>query len=131
MRMAKKVSLTVVFAVGVLDVFFDIFRTVYTVSSVGVQNLWEILEVTIAVMLSALVAYRQVFSLGEKMSSAAASRERLKGHQPGGDTFDSVQSNTARNRGYKGDTWMELDSMERLNHPPGNGVGKSATQGGD
>ena len=113
MRLAKKLSLAALFTVGVVDVFFDFLRTFYTTTSVGVENLWQILEITIAVMLSALIAFRQLFTIREKKSSAAASRDRLRTYKSNR-TYDSIRSGTTRLRAHKGDALVELDDMEPL-----------------
>lgn len=111
MRLAKKLSLSALFAIGIIDIFFDIFRTFYTTTSVGVQNLWEILEITIAVMLSALIAYRQIFTLREKISNADVSRERLTGYKPS-NGIDSVNSDEHRTRAPQTGLWFERNIMK-------------------
>ena len=64
MRTAQKVGLACVFGVAMFVVIFDIIRTVISVrgGAVGAQSaLWDILEATVAVIVSSLPSYRSVF----------------------------------------------------------------------
>jgi len=73
LSLSQKASLSGIFMLASLDIFLDIFRTFYTTNTVGVQNLWEVLEITIAVMLSALITYRQLFGMWRKRTRSQGS----------------------------------------------------------
>ena len=59
MPTSRKVGLAVLFLVAITDVIFDITRTFYTVDATGValDTTWDILETTIAVIVSSLPTY--------------------------------------------------------------------------
>lgn len=64
MIIPPKLGASAVFLLDIVDIIFDCVRTYYTTraGSVATSNLWDILELTIAVMLSALTNYQQLFS---------------------------------------------------------------------
>ena len=68
MRMSQKIGLASVFCLAILVVVFDILRTIFSVISarggaVGASTaLWDILEITIAVIVSCLPIYRTIFT---------------------------------------------------------------------
>lgn len=60
MPTSRKIGLAALFSIAITDVIFDITRTVYTVNG-GASNLdtiWDILEPTIAVIVSCLPTYK-------------------------------------------------------------------------
>jgi len=59
LRTAHKIGLAFVFALAFVDIVFDILRTIYTVNggALALDTLWDILEPTIAVIISCLPTY--------------------------------------------------------------------------
>ena len=68
MRFSQKMGLASIFCLAILVVIFDILRTVFSAKSarggaVGASTaLWDILEITVAVMVSCLPTYRTIFT---------------------------------------------------------------------
>lgn len=63
MRIGQKLGLAAIFLVALVDIAFDIFRTIYSLSGVaGLDIMGDILEATIAVIISCLPTYRALFS---------------------------------------------------------------------
>ena len=62
--LSQKIGLGAVFLLGAIDTIFDITRTLYTVhgGAVAEDTIWDILEPTIAVMVSSLPPYRSVLA---------------------------------------------------------------------
>lgn len=60
MPTSRKVGLAALFLIAITDVIFDITRTVYTVDSgfVAYDKVWDILEPSIAVIISSLPTYK-------------------------------------------------------------------------
>lgn len=60
MSMSRKVGLAAIFLIAITDVAFDITRTVYTLNggAVAPNTIWDILEPTIAVIVSSLPTYK-------------------------------------------------------------------------
>lgn len=60
MPTSGKVGLVALFLIAITDVIFDITRTVYTVDSgfVAYDKVWDILEPSIAVIISSLPTYK-------------------------------------------------------------------------
>ncbi|KUJ16890.1 uncharacterized protein LY89DRAFT_707319 [Mollisia scopiformis] len=58
----QKVGVAVIFLLAFTDVIFDILRTLYTLrgGAVSIDILWDILELTIAIIISALPTYRSL-----------------------------------------------------------------------
>ena len=59
MPIGRKLGLAALFSIAMSDVIFDVFRTVYTGGEVNnYYNIWDILEPTIAVIVSSLPTYK-------------------------------------------------------------------------
>ena len=65
MSMSRKVGLAAIFLIAITDVAFDITRTVYTVNggAVALDTIWDILEPTIAVIVSSLPTYKALLGM--------------------------------------------------------------------
>ena len=90
MSMSRKLGLAAIFLIAITDVVFDITRTVYTVNggAVALDTIWDILEPTIAVIVSSLPTYKALLGLAKKNKST--SYQDL-GHS-GGTTWHSSHS---------------------------------------
>ena len=90
MSMSRKLGLAAVFLIAITDVVFDITRTVYTVNggAVALDTIWDILEPTIAVIVSSLPTYKALLGIVKKPKST--SYQDL-GHS-GGTTWHSSHS---------------------------------------
>ena len=57
---AQKIGLAAIFLIAFIDILFDILRTIYTVNggAVGLDTTFDILEPSIAVIVSTLPTYR-------------------------------------------------------------------------
>lgn len=71
MSMSRKVGLAAIFLIAIIDVVFDITRTVYTVHGgvVALDTIWDILEPTIAVIVSSLPTYKALLGIAKKKKS--------------------------------------------------------------
>lgn len=58
MRVPQKLGLAIIFLLALVDITFDIVRIIYTVK--GQSIVWDILEPTIAVIISCLPTYRSL-----------------------------------------------------------------------
>ena len=68
MPMSRKLGLAALFLIAITDVVFDITRTVYTVhgGAVALDTIWDILEPTIAVIVSSLPTYKALLGATKK-----------------------------------------------------------------
>ena len=68
MPTSRKVGLAALFLIAITDVIFDITRTVYTVNikAVALDTIWDILESTIAVIVSSLPTYKALLGPTKK-----------------------------------------------------------------
>lgn len=69
----KKLGVAAIAALVVVDILFDILRTVYTLGSYANPNvnaIWALCEPTIAVMICALPTYRSLLPRGRPVSSS-------------------------------------------------------------
>ena len=68
MPTSRKVGLAVLFLIAITDVIFDITRTVYTINikAVALDTTWDILESTIAVIVSSLPTYKALLGPTKK-----------------------------------------------------------------
>ena len=68
MPTSRKVGLAILFLIAITDVIFDITRTVYTINikAVGLDTTWDILESTIAVIVSCLPTYKALLGPTKK-----------------------------------------------------------------
>lgn len=91
--MGRKLGLAALFLIAITDVIFDITRTVYTVhgGAVALDTIWDILEPTIAVIVSALPIYKALLGGAKKKRNT---RYQNLGHS-GGDVWHSKSSNNA------------------------------------
>ena len=79
-RPTQKWALVAVFVLALIDVVFDVLRTVYAVqgTAVALHTLWDILEPTIGVMVCALPAYRALLSWERTSGSRDQQRRSAK-----------------------------------------------------
>lgn len=68
MPLSRKLGLAALFLIAITDVIFDITRTVYTVhgGAVALDTIWDILEPTIAVIVSSLPTYKALLGVTKK-----------------------------------------------------------------
>ncbi|KAL8787522.1 MAG: hypothetical protein Q9213_002180 [Squamulea squamosa] len=97
---SRKVGLAGLFLIAIIDVIFDITRTIYTVDggAVALDTIWDILEPTIAVIVSSLPTYKALFGTTRKKQDSVYD---ALGHRPNGngntrDTHDKDQSRGIR-----------------------------------
>jgi len=90
MSMSRKIGLAAIFLIAITDVAFDIARTVYTVNggAVALDTIWDILEPTIAVIVSSLPTYKALLGMAKEKKNT--SYQNL-GHS-GGATWHSSHS---------------------------------------
>ena len=71
MSMSRKIGLAAIFLIAITDVVFDITRTVYTVNggAVALDTIWDILEPSIAVIVSSLPTYRSLLGITKRKQS--------------------------------------------------------------
>lgn len=90
MARSQKIGLAAIFTIVVIDIVFDILRTVYTASAYLSQfpdanAVWALCEPSVAVMVCALPSYRGLLSRHNRGSSTLygnSDREALKrGHE--------------------------------------------------
>ena len=93
MPIGRKLGLAALFLIAITDVIFDITRTVYTVhgGAVALDTIWDILEPTIAVIVSSLPTYKALLGGAKKERNT---RYQNLGHS-GGDVWHSKSSNNA------------------------------------
>ncbi|KAL8792373.1 MAG: hypothetical protein Q9195_005076, partial [Heterodermia aff. obscurata] len=77
MPTSRKLGLAALFLVAITDVIFDITRTFYTVhgGAVALDTIWDILEPTIALIISSLPTYKAL--LGSRTKSKNTSYQNL------------------------------------------------------
>ena len=73
MRAGQKVALAALFTLGMIDIIFDVLRTIYTVNggAFALNTLWDILEPTIAVIISCLPTYASLFKPTQSKKSSS------------------------------------------------------------
>jgi len=73
MPTSRKVGLAALFLIAITDVIFDITRTVYTVNggAVALDTIWDILEPTIAVIVSSLPTYKALLRPTKKRKNTS------------------------------------------------------------
>ena len=73
MPTSRKVGLSALFLIAITDVVFDITRTVYTVDggAVALDTIWDILEPTIAVIVSSLPTYKALLNNTSKRKTTS------------------------------------------------------------
>ncbi len=93
MSMSRKLGLAAIFLIAITDVAFDITRTIYTVNggAVALDTIWDILEPTIAVIVSSLPTYKALLGIAKKDKST--SYQNL-GHSGGATWHSSHSHNT-------------------------------------
>jgi hypothetical protein len=79
---AQKLGLAAIFIIVVIDIVFDILRSVYTASSYlsnfpDANAVWALCEPTIAVMICTLPSYRVLFSKQHRFSKPSQSSDRV------------------------------------------------------
>ena len=90
MKFSQKMGLASVFCVAILVVIFDILRTVFSAKSarggaVGAStSMWDILEITIAVIVSCLPIYRTIFTQKKrgKQHNPILTYSKIAGQKP-------------------------------------------------
>ena len=73
MPTSRKVGLAALFLIAITDVIFDITRTVYTVNegAVALDTIWDILEPTIAIIISSLPTYKALLGPTKKRKNTS------------------------------------------------------------
>ena len=66
MPISQKLGLAALFLIAITDVIFDITRTAYTGGEIAVDAIWDVLEATIAVIVSSLPTYKALLGGGQK-----------------------------------------------------------------
>ena len=68
MSTSRKIGLAVLFSIAITDVIFDITRTIYSVDggALALNTVWDILESTIAVIVSSLPTYKALFGVAKR-----------------------------------------------------------------
>ena len=66
MPISQKLGLAALFLIAITDVIFDITRTAYTGGEIAVDAIWDVLEATIAVIVSSLPTYKALLGGGAK-----------------------------------------------------------------
>ncbi|KAK6593133.1 hypothetical protein ACHAPC_004623 [Botrytis cinerea] len=96
MKTGQKIGLAVIFLIATIDVVFDILRTIYTVDggAIALDTLWDILEPTITVMISALPSYRTLFGDRRKKSTSYKTLDH-SGNTRRGDGFQDYELSTS------------------------------------
>lgn len=100
---SRKVGLAGIFLIALIDVIFDITRAVYTVDggAVALDTIWDILEPTIAVIVSSLPTYKALLKPTKKVRntsyqkfgvSESAPWDRARSHHL--DTSDDIELST-------------------------------------
>ncbi|MCJ1421266.1 hypothetical protein MMC32_007628 [Xylographa parallela] len=71
---AQKIGLAAIFLIAFIDILFDILRTIYTVNggAVGLDTTFDILEPSIAVIISTLPTYRALFMSRRRMETGSS-----------------------------------------------------------
>lgn len=107
MPIGRKLGLAALFLIAITDVIFDISRTVYTVhgGAVALDTIWDILEPTIAVIVSSLPTYKALLR--------SAKRERNTRYQ---------------NLGHSGGIVWHINSSINADGTNGVELGKSSTR---
>ena len=70
MPTARKIGLIALFTIAIIDVIFDILRTVDTKHGAAL-TVWDLLEPTTAIIISSLPTYRALFKTSRKPSNDA------------------------------------------------------------
>lgn len=73
MPTSRKIGLAALFLIAITDVIFDITRTVYTVhgGAVALDTIWDILEPTVAVIISTLPTYKALLGTSKKRQNTS------------------------------------------------------------
>lgn len=74
MSTSRKVGLAAIFFIAIIDAMFDIMRTLYTVDggAVAIDMISDILELTVAVIVSALPNYEGLLRAPKKKERVAS-----------------------------------------------------------
>jgi len=114
LRTSHKIGLAFVFTLAFVDIVFDILRTIYTVNggALALDTLWDILEPTIAVIISCLPTYTVLLKSSKKPQPAR--------------TYATLEdeSKAARNYSSHGSS-HELDTIPKI---PGNANEEEANE---
>ena len=113
MPRSRKIGLAALFLIAITDVVFDITRTVYTVDggAVALDTIWDILEPTIAVIISALPTYKAL--LGPAKRKKNTSYQNLAYNKP-------LPWNSSASHAPSGidDVELSLEALPRSTHFP-------------
>jgi len=68
---SQKLGLGVIFCLGLVDIVFDILRTLNTINggAFAIDTIWDVLETVIAVIVSTLPSYRSLFTTQRRPST--------------------------------------------------------------
>jgi hypothetical protein len=106
----KKLGVAAIAALVVIDILFDILRTIYTIGSYAANfpnanAVWALCEPTIAVMICALPTYRSV--LPNHRPAPSSTYQNLRG------THTTRQTESQKSQTHSGT--HEMDDMGSLN----------------
>lgn len=104
MSTSRKVGLAAIFLLAVVDIIFDITRTIYTVDggAVTLYPIWDILEPTIAVIVSSLPTYKALSRVSRKKKHSSCQN---LGHGANG------SSDSTNTRDYKQSSGVRLNTI--------------------
>ena len=121
MPTSRKVGLAALFMIAITDVIFDIIRTVYTVNggTVAPNTIWDIIEPTIAVIVSSLPTYKAL--LGPTTKRKNTSYQNLA--HSGAMIRTSTRSQKAKEWN---DIELDIESGQASKKRWGNGVSKGS-----
>ena len=105
MPISQKLGLAALFLIAITDVIFDITRTAYTGGEIAVDAIWDVLEATVAVIVSSLPTYKPLLG--------GAKRERNTRYQ---------------NLGHSGGVVWDINSSNNSNETNGVESSKSSTR---
>ncbi|MCJ1286824.1 hypothetical protein MMC26_006170 [Xylographa opegraphella] len=99
---AQKIGLAAIFLIAFIDILFDILRTIYTVNgaAVGLDTTFDILEPSIAVIISTLPTYRALFmtrrrtEVGSSFGNMKTSNISTSAQSAGGEAYELSPSET-------------------------------------
>ncbi len=100
MSITRKVGLAAIFLIAIIDIALDITRTVYTVNgdAVGLDVIWDILEATIAVIVSSLPTYKALPGLAKRKKTTLYQNI---GHNGDASWYKSRSNNTSALNGVE------------------------------
>ena len=112
---SQKLALTALFLLALIDVAFDVIRTVQTLSgsSLSPYTIWDILEPAIAVIICALPTYKTLWGKGNQIKKEQQQRQQQERGQYGRkQSIGSGGGSSMWNRVRRGDVDLDFDIEE-------------------